>query len=202
MANMSSPKRLWLNPIVVISAVIGLILGAVAGFLYPVSTTYRATAQVALVPGPNLTTADASAYWEVLTQGQVSRTAAAVFSDPRWASSAALAAEVDESSLILTAGAVPDTTMVSITADAPSAHAAEAAVADLLAKATPEVSAVSAPFQVRVVSPPSDAYAMATPRSQLILAGALGGLMLGAVVGIGVTCWRSRGRNASHRSNG
>ncbi|GAT05244.1 YveK family protein [Mycolicibacterium fortuitum] len=198
---MSSPKRLWLNPIVVTCAVLGLALGAIAGFLFPVSTTYRATAQVALVPGPNLTTADASAYWEVLTQGQVSRTAAAVFADPRWTSSAASAAEVDESSLILTAGAVPDTTMVSITADAPSEHAARAAVADLLAKATPEVAAVSAPFQVRVVSPPSGAYAMATPRSQLILAGALGGLMFGAAVGIGVTWWRSRESNASHRSN-
>ncbi|QZH66842.1 hypothetical protein [Mycolicibacterium farcinogenes] len=198
---MSSSKRLWLNPVVVACAVIGLVLGAVAGFLFPVSTTYRATAQVALVPGPNLTTADASAYWEVLTQGQVSRTAAAVFSDPRWASSAASAAEVDESSLILTAGAVPDTTMVSITADAPSAHAAHAAVADLLAKATPEVSAVSAPFQVRVVSPPSGAYAMTTSRSQLLLAGALGGLIFGAVIGLGVVWWRSRRSTASHRSN-
>lgn len=200
MANMSSPKRLWLNPVVVMCAVIGLVVGAAAGFLFPVSTTYRATAQVALVPGPNLTTADASAYWEVLTQGQVSRTAAAVFADPRWASSAAGAAEVDESSLIVTAGAVPDTTMVSITADAPSAHAAQAAVADLLAKATPEVAAVSAPFQVRVVSPPSDADATATPRSQLIMAGALGGLMIGAAAGIGVTWLRSRRSNASHRS--
>ncbi|MCG7607495.1 hypothetical protein BA059_11020 [Mycolicibacterium sp. (ex Dasyatis americana)] len=198
---MSSPRRLWLNPVVATCAVLGLVVGALAGFLFPVSTTYRATAQVALVPGPNLTTADASAYWEVLTQGQVSRTAAAVFADPRWAASAAQAAEVDESSVVLTAGAVPDTTMVSITADAPSAHAAEAAVADLLAKATPEVAAVSAPFQVRVVSPPDGAYAMSTPRSQLILAGALGGLMFGAVVGIGVTWLRSRRNDASHRNN-
>jgi hypothetical protein len=192
---MSSPQRLWLNPIVAICAVIGLVVGAVGGALFPVSTTYRATAQVALVPGPNLTTADASAYWEVLTQGQVSRTAAAVFSDPRWGAGAASAAGVAESSLTLTAGAVPDTTMVSITADAPSAHAAQAAVADLLAKATPEVTAVSAPFQVRVVSPPNGASAMTTSRTQLILAGALGGLIFGAAVGMGVTWLRRRRSN-------
>ncbi|KUH95999.1 hypothetical protein AU187_12110 [Mycobacterium sp. IS-1556] len=147
---------------------------------------------MALVPGPDLTTADASAYWEVLTQGQVSRTAAAVYSDPRWTASAASAAGIEESSLTLTAGALPDTTMVSITADAPSAQAAQAAASDLLAKATPEVTAVSAPFQVRVVSPPSDASAMSTPRSQLVLAGALGGLMLGAAAGIGVAWLRTR----------
>jgi hypothetical protein len=158
----------------------------------PVSTTYRATAQVALVPGTNLATADATAYWEVLTQGQVSRTAAAVFSDPRWFASAASVAGVAESNLMLTAGAVPDTTMVSITADAPSAFAAQAAVSDLLAKATPEVTAVSAPFQVRVVSPPDGAFAVTTSRIQLILAGALGGLIFGAAVGIGVAWLRSR----------
>jgi capsular polysaccharide biosynthesis protein len=191
---MSFPLRLWLNRFVALCA-IGLVAGAVAGALFPVSKIYRATTQVALVPGPNLTTADASAYWEVLTQGQVSRTAAAIFADPRWGASAASVAGVAESNLTLTAGAVPDTTMVSITADAPSAQAAQAAAADLLAKATPEVTAVSAPFQVRVVSPPDGASAMTTSRTQLILAGALGGLMCGAAVGIGVTWLRSRRSN-------
>ena len=197
---MSRPQRLWLNPIVVISTVVGLVIGAVGGGLFPVSTTYRATAQVALVPGPDLTTADASAFWEVLTQGQVSRTAAAVFSDPRWVAGAASAGGIDESSLVLTAGALPDTTMVTITADAPSAHSAQAAVADLLAKATPEVAAVSAPFQVRVVSPPVGAYAMSTSRIQLLLAGALVGAMFGATIGIGVAWLRTRRSDASHRS--
>ncbi|BBY45258.1 hypothetical protein A5765_04155 [Mycolicibacterium celeriflavum] len=193
---MSFPQRLWLKPIVAMCAAIGLVIGGLAGLLLPVSTTYRATAQVALVPGPDLSTADASAYWEVLTQGQVSRTAAAVYSDPRWAASAASAAGIDASSLTLTAGALPDTTMVSITADAPSAQAAQAAVSDLLAKATPEVTAVSAPFQVRVVSPPDGASAMTTSRTQLVLAGALGGLLLGVAVGIGAAWLRSRRSNA------
>jgi hypothetical protein len=192
---MSHPQHLWLNPVVAICAVIGLVVSGAAGLVMPVSTTYRATAQVALVPGTNLTTADATAYWEVLTQGQVSRTAAAVFSDPRWGASAASVAGVAESDLTLTAGAVPQTTMVSITADAPSVYAAQAAVADLLAKATPEVTAVSAPFQVRVVSPPDGASAMRTSRTQLMLAGALGGLIVGAAVGIGVTWRRSRRSN-------
>ncbi|MFL0294912.1 hypothetical protein ACJH6J_28295 [Mycobacterium sp. SMC-18] len=188
---MSRPKRLWLNPLVAILAIIGGVLGGVAGTQLLNSATYRATAQVALVPGPDLTTADSSAYWEVLTQGQVPRTAATVLSDPRWQAGAAAAAGVDPSKLTLSAGAVPETTIVSITADAPSEHAAQTAVADLLEKATPEVKAVSAPFQLRVISPPS-AVEMATSPIQLILIGAIVGLIVGAVVGIGVTWLRAR----------
>lgn len=188
---MSRPKRLWLNPLVAIFAIIGGVLGGIAGTQLPNAPTYRATAQVALVPGPDLTTADSSAYWEVLTQGQVPRTAATVLSDPRWHAGAAAAAGVDPSELTLSAGAVPDTTVVSITADAPSEHAAQSAVADLLEKATPEVKAVSAPFQLRVISPPSTT-AMATSPIQLILIGGIIGLILGGVVGIGVTWLRSR----------
>ncbi len=189
---MSRPERLWLNPVVVICAAIGIVAGAIAGAVFPMSTTYRATAKVAMVPGPDLTTADASAYWEILTQGQVSRTAAAVFSDPRWIAGSASAAGVATSSLTLTAGAVPDTTMVSITADAPTAHAANAAVAALLEKATPEVSAVSAPFRVRLVSAPDGATAMTSSRTQAILAGTLGGLVIGSALGIGVSWLRTR----------
>jgi len=185
-------RSLWLNPVAAICAAIGLVAGAVVGLLMPISTTYHATAQIAMIPGTNLTTADASGFWDVLTQGQIPRTAAAIYSDPRWVASAASAAGVDPAELSLTAGALPETTMVSITADAPTAHAAEAAVADLLAKAGPEVTAVLAPFQVRVVSPPNGASAVTTSRKQLMLAGALGGLMLGAIAGIGVRWLRSR----------
>ncbi|MUL45448.1 hypothetical protein FZI85_07680 [Mycobacterium sp. CBMA293] len=191
---MSRSDRLWLNPIVAICAVIGVIAGGIAGALFPISTTYRATAQIAMVPGPGLTTAESSAYWEILTHGQVSRTAAAVFSDPRWTAGAVSAAGVSASDLKLTADAVPDTTMVSITADAPTRHAADAAVEHLIENAMPEVSAVSAPFHVRVVSPPDGGTAVATSRTQVILAGVVGGLVIGSALGIGLAWRRTRER--------
>src|SRR5580765_4428146 len=149
---MSHPQRVWLNRIVVICALVGLAIGVAAALFCPLPTKYRATAQVAMVAGTELTTAEASSYWEVLTQGQIPRTAAVAFSDPRWLQGAAAAAGVSETDLKLTAGAVPDTTLVSITADAPSAGAATAAVANLLKNATPEVGTISAPFKVHVVS--------------------------------------------------
>jgi len=192
-------NRLWLQPIVAIFAFVGLVAGAGVGLLIPLSTTYQAKAQVALVPGTDLTTAEASAYWEVLDQNQVPRTAATVFNDERWLPSAVAAAGVDAGALTLTAGAIPDTTLVSITADGPSARSVQAAVSDLLDKATPEVSAVSAPFQVRVVSQPDHATATTTPRLQPVLAGALAGLLLGAVIGLGFGWLRTRGQGGTAR---
>ena len=112
---MNRTPRLRPRPILAFAAVIGALIGGAVGMLVPLATHYQAAAQVAMVPGTNLTTADASAYWEVLTQGQVSHTAATVFSDPRWKASAVSAAGVDASQITLTAGAIPNTTMVSIT---------------------------------------------------------------------------------------
>lgn len=194
---MSRPQGLWRNPIVIGCALVGIAIGVLAGLCLPLATSYRATAEIAMVPGPDLTTADASAYWEVLTQGQVSRTAATVYADPRWLDSAAEAAGVRAAQLTLTAGALPETTMVSISADAPSAAAAQAAVTDLLDKATPEVGAVSAPFKVRVVSKSTSATAMTTSRLQVILAGALAGLLVGGAAGVGATMLRTRSTGTS-----
>lgn len=190
---MNRTPRLRPRPILAFAAVIGALIGGAVGMLVPLATHYQAAAQVAMVPGTNLTTADASAYWEVLTQGQVSHTAATVFSDPRWKASAVSAAGVDASQITLTAGAIPNTTMVSITADGPSAQAVEAALSDLLNKALPEVTAVSTPFTVRIVSQPISVTATAVPRLQIALAGALGGLVLGAAAGFGLLWLRGRG---------
>lgn len=190
---MNRKQRLWLNPLVATAAVVGALIGGVAGMLIPLTTHYQAAAQIAMVPGADLTTADASAYWEVLTQGQVSRTAATVFSDPRWKPSAVSASGVDDSEITLTAGAIPDTTMVSITADGPSAHAVQAALSDLLDKAMPEVTAVSAPFTARIVSQPINVTGTSVPRVQAELAGAVGGLVIGAAAGIGFSWLRRRG---------
>lgn len=189
---MNRMPRLWLRPVVAVAALVGLLIGGAVGMLVPLTTHYQAAAQVAMVPGPNLTTADASAYWEVLTQGQVSHTAATVFGDPRWKPSAASAAGVDPSQITLTAGAIPNTTMVSITADGSSAQAVQAALSDLLDKALPEVSAVSTPFTVRIVSQPISVTATAVPRLQVGLAGALGGLLIGAAAGLGVAWLRAK----------
>lgn len=167
-------------------AVVGAVLGAGLGFLLaPHANRYTASANVALLPPPNLTTVDSSNFWEVLTRGQVSRTAAVVYDDPRWLTSAASAARVPQDELALTAAALPETTMVSITVQAGSPAAAEAALNDVLTNATPEVTSLTVPYVIRVVWPPeNNAVRVALPGpSQVVAAGALGGLLIGGGIG-------------------
>ena len=167
-------------------ALIGALLGAALGFLLtPDTGRYKATADVAFVPAANLTTVEASNFWEVLTRGQVSRTAAVVYEDPRWLSSAANAAKVGEYELTLTAAALPETTIVEVTVQAPSPAAAEAALNDVLTTATAEVASIASPYAVRVLWPPKgSAVPLALPgRTQIMAAGVLAGLMAGGAAG-------------------
>ncbi|MGY4711960.1 hypothetical protein ACXDF8_20740 [Mycolicibacterium sp. CBM1] len=181
--------------VIAVVALIGVLFGAAFGFaLAPQPHRFQASAHVALLPAADLTTEEASAFWEVLTRGQVSRTAAVLYNDPRWLPSAANAAKVPESELALTAAALPDTTMMAVTVDAGSRAAAEKALTDVLTNATPEVTSLVAPFAVKVLWPPQG---NATPvpgpgRMQIAAAGALGGLLIGG--GVGWLLARSRRR--------
>lgn len=172
--------------IVAVLALLGAVLGSVVGAaVAPSASGYMATANVALLPAPELTSEEASSYWEVLTRGQITRTAAIIYDDPRWLSQAADDAGVARDDVTLTAAALPDTTMLSVTVSAGSADAAEAALNTVLVTATPEVSSLAAPFFVKVLWPTENsAWAEPGPsRTQMAAAGALGGLLLGGGIG-------------------
>lgn len=172
--------------IVVVFAVIGAVLGAGFGIVMaPTAKRYTASADVAMLPAPNLTTAESSSFWEVLTRGQISRTAAIVYEDRRWLASAAKAANVGRGELTLTAGALPETSILTVTVTANSSAAAEAALSDVLTTAAPQVGAVTAPFVAKVLSPTQDtAYPVPVPgRMQVAAFGALAGLLGGGVIG-------------------
>lgn len=167
-------------------ALIGALLGAAFGFLLtPDAGRYKASAEVAFLPAANLTIVEASNFWEVLTRGQVSRTAAVVYEDPRWLPSAANAAKVSPSELTLSAAAVPDTTLVTVSVQAPSAGTAEAALNDVLTTATAEVASIASPYAVRVLWPPENSAApLALPGpTQIMAAGALAGGLVGGAAG-------------------
>lgn len=167
-------------------ALIGAVLGALIGYLFaPGPSRYSATAQVALLPAANLTTSEASAFWEVLTRGQISRTAAVLYEDRRWLPSAAKAAKVDSGDLSLTAAALPETTLVEVTVEAGSRAAAESALNDVLTTATPDVTTLSYPYAVKVLWPPKgNGKPVPEPSSlQVMAAGVVGGALLGGGVG-------------------
>lgn len=193
-------RRILVAVLALIGAVLGAALGAAAA---PTSSRYMATANVALLPAPELTSEEASSYWEVLTRGQITRTAAIIYDDPRWLSQAADDAGVPRDDVTLTAAALPDTTMLSVTVSAGSADAAETALNTVLVTATPEVSSLAAPFFVKVLWPTENsAWTEPAPsRTQMAAAGALGGLLLGGGIGWFLQ-WRRRSTEQSGRHAG
>ena len=140
--------------IAVFALVGAFVAGALGYLLAPQPSRYQAMATVVLLPPPDLTPAVSSSFWEVLTQGQVSRTAAVLYNEPRWRTSAAKSANVARSELTVTAMALPDTTVLTVTVEAGSPAAAESALLDVLNTATPEVSALATPYNVKVLWPP------------------------------------------------
>lgn len=185
-------------------ALIGALIGALAGFLLvPHASRYTASANVALLPSPDLTLVEASGFWDVLTRGQVTRTAAVVYGDKRWLTPAANAAKVPQGQLALTAAALPETTILTVKVTAGSEAAAETALTEVLNAATPQVSALAAPYTVKVLWPPKGGGATPVPlpgRPQVAAAGALGGLLVGAGAGWFYTR-RSRAGAATVRGN-
>ena len=181
--------------LVVLAALAGAVVGAAIGFFgVPHPSRYELSANVAFLPAADLTTVEASSFWEVLTRGQITRTAAVVYGDPRWVASAASAAKLPQSEVSVTAAALPDTTVLKVTATANSAAGAEAVLNDVVTNATTEVTSLVAPYSVKVLMPPKGgAVPVPAPTgTQLAAAGAVGGLLIGGGVGLVVARRRTR----------
>ncbi|MCB0925502.1 MAG: hypothetical protein KDB50_13325 [Mycobacterium sp.] len=165
--------------IVVLVALVGAVIGAVLGVLVtPQTVRHGAWAHIVLVPPAELTSAEASSFWEVLTGGQISRTAAILYSDARWLPAAAAAAGVSQSQLDVAAYALPETTMLVVTAQADTQAAADSALDSVLTTATPEVSSVLSPYFVKVLQPQQDDPITGPGKKQFAAAGGLGGLLV------------------------
>jgi hypothetical protein len=198
------PAR-WLNARAVVTILLTGIIGALLGVgvgVYIANMAqpwYRAEMQLALLPGPSVPPEEISNYWEALSRGQAPRIAAEVLDQPRWIPAAAKAADVSEGSVLITAGVITDTTLITAGGEAPSAEAAEAAVTAAVQEATPLAQSVSGPFVLQVVQPAQGtAVSQTTPASQVI---ALAGLA-GAVVGVGASLLFVRRRAAKDAARG
>lgn len=185
--------------IVVVFALLGSVVGALVGMLVtPQTSRYEASANVVLVPPPEMASAEASSFWEVLTGGQVSRTAAIIFQDARWLPAASAAARVAPHEVSLAAYALPETTMLTVTVQANSPAAADSALNSVLTTATPEVSSVLAPYYVKVLWPQKDNPVPGPGEVQFAAAGAFGGMLICG----GLTWLYVRRRGASAMGRG
>src|SRR5215203_6134965 len=135
--------------VVPILAALGMLIGLLAAnALNGRDERFRAEATLAMLPERNIPLEQVSSFWEVLNRGQATGSAAIVLKDSSWLDAAAQAAGVPKSQLTLSAGAVPDTTLITVTMTAQSARAAEVALESVLADATRRAAAVSGPFSL------------------------------------------------------
>ncbi|WP_084836291.1 hypothetical protein [Williamsia sp. 1138] len=176
--------------VVALGALVGLLLGIVAALVFSAvqSPNYEAKAVVVMMPAPGVPVAETSYYWEILSRGQVTRTAAIVLADHNWMDDAAQAAGVPESDLTLTTGAVADTTLIELTMSAGSADAAEKSLTKLIEVASPDAAKISGPFVLKVISSPEgSAEKSGISSAQLVPAAAIAGLVLGAGIALLLT---------------
>ncbi|MCB1294349.1 MAG: hypothetical protein KDB67_06670 [Gordonia sp.] len=183
----------------------GVLLGALVGMLLswsltPNETRYVAKADVALLPPKKLSTARSSGFWEVLTGGQLPKTVALIYQDTdRWLPVMAAAADVEQSDLTLTAAAIPETTMLTVSVEAPTSTAAERGLAAVLSAASSNVKSIARPFEVEVIKTVAGSarpVAKSSP-TQVAILGAAAGALLGLGAALAIT--RGAGR---HRMRG
>jgi hypothetical protein len=178
--------------VVVLTAVLGAVIaaGAALGAQSMSAPRYRAEMQVALVPGRQVPPPVVADYWEALSRGQAARIGAEVLAQRRWMAPAAQSAGVPVDSVSTSAGAVGDTTLINVAAEAGSPAAAEAAVGTVLREARPLVEQVSGPFSLEVVQDPGgSAVRLGTSRTQLLAVAAIAGLLIGTGAGLLVAGW-------------
>lgn len=176
--------RTWLT--VTTLATLGLLSGVlVADVFTDRSERYTAQATLAMVPGPEVPFDDASNYWDVLNRGQATRSAALVLEDIRWLDGAAAAAGVPKSELALSSGAIPETTLITVTMKADSARAAESALNSVLSEADGLAAKASGPFRLETIASPDGSATSLSPKPiQTIGALGIAGLLLGAGAGL------------------
>jgi hypothetical protein len=142
---------------------------------------YRAETKVALLPGRNVPPQELASAWEALSRGQAARIAAEVLQQRRWIAPVALYAGVPPASISITAGAIVDTSLVTVGVEAGSSQAAEQAADDLVREARPVVEEVSGPFVLEILQPAAGgAKSIGTPLSQLLVVAGAVGLLIGS----------------------
>jgi hypothetical protein len=187
------------------AVVVGVVLAVVAAVATAVlaggsGTTFTATAQLAQIPGRTLAAGDVPQSWDTLGGGSYGKAAASVYTAPRWRNAAATAVGLPSSSVIITAGLLDNTSLIAMTAEAPTAQAAQKALQTVIDQATPLATQVAGPYDIIVAQAPTPGTATGVPASQL----AIGAAVLALVLGTGLTLaaqGRRRDRELAQRSS-
>jgi hypothetical protein len=168
---------------VLIGGLVAAVVAGVLGLLLVTSgtSTYRAQVRMAVLPSAEVPPDQVPSFWEALGQGQVPRTAAEIFGSSQWIADAARATEVAPSTVELSAGVVPGTSLIEVTLEADSPEAAERSLEAAVNSALPLASLASGPYtMVRVSGPEGTAVRVGAPAAQTVPLMAAAGFLFGA----------------------
>jgi hypothetical protein len=187
---------------VVILGLVGLATGLTAAYQYSgTQERVKAQATLSILPGPEVPESNVPDYWEVINQGQPTRSAAIVLADNQWLNSAAAEAGVPRSELELAAGAIPETSLITVTMKADSSEAAERALDSVLKQASRAAASASGPYSLEiVVFPAGSARSIVPTREQWIAGLGVGGLLVGVGFGLLIRRWAQRRSSVSDQS--
>jgi hypothetical protein len=186
---------------VVTFGLVGLAAGLTAAYLFSgIQERVKAQATLSILPGPEVPESNVPDYWEVINQGQPTRSAAIVLADSQWLNSAAGAAGVPRSELELAAGAIPETSLITVTMKADSSEAAERALDSVLKQASGAAASASGPYTLEtVVYPAGSARSIVPTREQWIAGSGVGGLLVGVGLGLLISRGAQRRSSVSHQ---
>ena len=186
-------------------ATIGLLTGVLVAYVTVREERFMARATLAMLPAPEVPPEAALNFWEVLNRGQATRTAAIALEDPRWLGVAAEETNVSESELALSAGAIPNTTLINVTMEANSKWVAEQALNTVLKAGVSYAATVSGPFKLETITAvDGKADPMGPDRIKTLATLGIAGLLIGAGAGLFISRsaqgWMARrGRRPKHK---
>lgn len=143
------------DPRIRMSIAVGVIVAlvvAVLGTTYAAFRTPEWTAQTHLLvaPGVQADQETLSGYYETLSRGQVTATAAAIVDQPQFLRAARGALGLDEdNSVAARATVVSETSLVNVSVTAPAPRTAERLADQLASESAPEVNRLLAPYGVQ-----------------------------------------------------
>lgn len=178
---------------VVVSALVGALLAAGIALLVAAVTpsTYRAEMEFAILPSDTLPPEQVPSFWEALGRGQVPNTAAEVLGQPQWLAGAARSVGTTPSELALTAGVVPDTTLLKLTMEADGPGQAEQALRAVVDQARPVATTASGPFSLFVVyGPGGTATRVGASVGEILPIVIAGGALVGGGLALLLVRWR------------
>lgn len=173
-----------------VTGVVVAVVAAVAGLFLAISheTTWSTHREVVVVPRADTGLDQAASLFDSLSRGQVVATAAEIYGQTRW--------HADAPGVTVTAGAVPPSAVIKITATGSDEAQVQATLEHVITAATDEVNSTLTPYRTVPLGDHASPPQVVGPSRAVLAAVAILGAVLAGVLAAGVVTRLRRPRQA------